>query len=434
MAIGPLAQVVRRAGALALVASLLTSTPAFAASATSTDTPAPVTTTPKTTTPKTTTPTPTTPKKSTTTKSTTTRRPATTRSEIDVKTDAQTEAFRQKLADKQRRVDEFMAQLDALDRELEVASEQYNAAVDRLAEMKQRVVTVQGDLGKAQEAYEMQSQILGQRASSMYREGSLASIEILLDSKSVSDFMSRVKFLNTIGIADADIAASLEGQQLQLERQVDDLRNTEAVAQSLEFELKARQIEVMLRIQDRQDLIAEAQADIVELLDQEAARRSTEDSALLAEVLSGANAKGIVVQPGGPVETALAYHGIPYLWGGEKPSGFDCSGLVLYVFRQHGVKLPHYSGSQFRLGEKVAAGALAPGDAVFFGSPIHHVGIFIGGGYYIHAPRTGDFVKISKLADRSDFAGGRRYAWDYRVGPPVNAVKSTSDALSSVKR
>jgi len=134
------------------------------------------------------------------------------------------------------------------------------------------------------------------------------------------------------------------------------------------------------------------------------------------------------------VETALAYHGIPYLWGGELPSGFDCSGLMLYVFRQHGVTLPHYSGSQFQLGEKVAVTDLQPGDAVFFGSPIHHVGMYLGGGYYLHAPRTGDFVKISKLADRNDYAGARRYAWTTRTGSPTGAQSSVSKALSNVAR
>ena len=362
------------------------------------------------------------------------RKPADTKSEIDVKPDGRTSEFRDELSSRQARLDEFMAQLDALDRELELASESYNAAVDRLSEMKTRVQVAEGDLTNSQTAYELQSQILGERAESLYKDGSRGVVEILLDSKSVADLMSRVKFLNTIGIRDADIAASLKAQRELLQQQVSDLQNAQSAAESLEFELKARQIEIMLRIQDRQAMLADAQSDLLDLLDGEYSRRSAEETALLADVLSGASDKGIVVEPGSPVETALAYHGVPYLWGGESPRGFDCSGLILYVFRQHGVKLPHYSGSQFQLGTKVAPAALQAGDVVFFGSPIHHVGLYIGGGYYLHAPRTGDFVKISKLSGRSDYAGARRYAWNYRVGAPVNAVKSPTAALNGVGR
>jgi cell wall-associated NlpC family hydrolase len=139
-------------------------------------------------------------------------------------------------------------------------------------------------------------------------------------------------------------------------------------------------------------------------------------------VLAGAGEAGINVEPGSPVETALGYHGVPYLWGGESPRGFDCSGLVMYVFRQHGVSLPHYSGSQFQLGEKIAPADLEPGDAVFFGSPIYHVGMYVGAGYFIHAPRTGDFVKLSLLAQRRDYAGARRYDWSYRTERIQGAV------------
>ena len=88
------------------------------------------------------------------------------------------------------------------------------------------------------------------------------------------------------------------------------------------------------------------QSDLLAVLDSEAERRQLDQEALLAEIYSGANKAGIVVAPGSPVETALAYHGIPYVWAGADPSGFDCSGLMLYVFAQHGVILPHYSGSQ----------------------------------------------------------------------------------------
>ncbi len=425
------ATLARRAIALTLSAALLVAAPAMADPAT-TSTPDP--------TPEATTPTKAGPVASPAGRPETrsapapVRRPPTKGSEIDVATDEQTAEFRAELAERQARLDEFIAQLDALDRELEIASEAYNEAVERLEQMKERVHVAELDLSRAQEAYDLQAHILGERAESIYKDGSLAAIEVLLDSKSISDLMSRIKFLNTIGIRDADIAASLKAQKELLETQLAELRQSQDVARSLEFELKARQIEVLLRIQERQQMLANAQKDLLELLDSEAARRSQEEAVLLAQVLSGASEKGIVVAPGSPVETALAYHGVPYLWGGETPSGFDCSGLVLYVFRQHGVNLPHYSGSQFLLGEKVAPAALMPGDVVFFGSPIHHVGIYVGGGYYIHAPRTGDFVKISKLSDRRDYAGARRYPWQPRTTAPTGARVSPAAALGSLAR
>jgi len=411
-----LARHMRQAGTLAVAAAmLLSAVPAFGDTATSTPTPTPVSST-----------------KTAVTRPAD-RAPADTSSAIPATVTPQTEAFHLALTEKQRRVDEFNVQLDALDRELEIASQEYNNAADRLAEMSNKVQVAQMDLENARQAYDLQSEILSQRAASNYKDGSIGTFEILLDSKSMSDFVARVKFLNTIGLADADIAASLKGQKELMEAQVADLQETKIQAEALEFEMKARQIEVTLRIDERQNMMAAAQSDLVALLDQEAGRRSSDQSALLTDVLSGTSKAGIVVEPGSPVETALAYHGVPYLWAGATPSGFDCSGLILYVYAQHGVTLPHYSGSQFLLGTKVLPADLQPGDVVFFGNPIHHVGMYIGGGYFLHAPRTGDFVKISKLADRTDFAGARRYPWAYRVGPPLKAVSSTSNALGKVQ-
>ena len=105
----------------------------------------------------------------------------------------------------------------------------------------------------------------------------------------------------------------------------------------------------------------------------------------------------------------MRYLGTPYVWGGSSPSGFDCSGFVMFVYAQVGVSLPHSSYAQYGVGVAVSQSDLQPGDLVFFDG-LGHVGIYIGGGQFIHAPHTGDVVKISSLSGyySSNFAGGRR--------------------------
>lgn len=343
--------------------------------------------------------------------------------------DAATQAFRDRLAEKQAELDALQGQLDALDRELAIAAEAYNKAVLDLESVTVRLDRTKADLVRAETAFAIQQDTLSDRARDIYRAGEFKVLDMLLDSKSATDLLARIRFLHSIGKSDADIAAALQAQRDQIALAAASLEDEEARARSLEFEMEARKIEVLLRIEERQALLAAAQADLLTLLEEQAGERQRAEAELLRQVLSGVNGAGITVEPGSPVETALGYHGVPYLWGGESPSGFDCSGLLLYVYRQHGVPLPHYSGAQFLLGEKVAPADLRSGDAVFFGSPIYHVGMYVGGGYFIHAPRTGDFVKMSKLAERKDYAGARRYGWTPRTSPIANAVVDPATAL-----
>lgn len=341
---------------------------------------------------------------------------------VAVAPDAETEAFRAELAERQAALDALKAQLAELDRELAIATESYNASIIELESTRLELTTTQLALDSATSAYSAQHDLLSDRATEIYRAGELDTMELLLGAKSVTDLVSRIRFLNQLGETDAEIAAKLRAQRDRIAEKAVELEAAEQQAESLEFTLEARRIEVMLRIQERQGLLAQAEADLLALLDEEADRRQQAEAALLRDILSGANAAGIAVEPGSPVETALAYHGVPYLWAGASPAGFDCSGLVMYVFAQHGVSLPHYSGAQFQLGERVAPSALQPGDVVFFGSPVYHVGMYVGGGYFIHAPRTGDFVKLSVLAERSDYAGARRYDWRARTQPVRGVV------------
>jgi cell wall-associated NlpC family hydrolase len=105
------------------------------------------------------------------------------------------------------------------------------------------------------------------------------------------------------------------------------------------------------------------------------------------------------------VSYAVKFVGVPYLWGGSSPSGFDCSGFTSYVYAHFGIYLPHSSAMQYGYGTPVAQSQLKPGDLVFFYSPIHHVGIAIGNGQMIDE-RTGG-VQIESLY-WSSYTGARR--------------------------
>jgi hypothetical protein len=126
---------------------------------------------------------------------------------------------------------------------------------------------------------------------------------------------------------------------------------------------------------------------------------------------------------GQAVALAFEFLGVPYVWGGATPTGFDCSGLTMYVYGQLGIKLGHYTGFQYYEGRRVSRDQLEPGDLLFFhansiGVP-QHEGMYIGNGSFIHAPHTGDVVRISSLFDT-------RYALSY-----VGAVRPYAAGASS---
>jgi cell wall-associated NlpC family hydrolase len=111
------------------------------------------------------------------------------------------------------------------------------------------------------------------------------------------------------------------------------------------------------------------------------------------------------------VAIAMRYRGIPYVWAGSTPAGFDCSGFVMYVYGKVGVSLPHNGAMLWGRGRAVPRRNLEAGDVVFFNG-LGHVGIYMGRGQFIHSPHSGDVVKVSRLSEgwySSSYVGARRY-------------------------
>ena len=151
-----------------------------------------------------------------------------------------------------------------------------------------------------------------------------------------------------------------------------------------------------------------AKADRERLLREEAARENKilRDSKRYAASYKGDNTRGSIA-----LKFALQQIGDIYVWAAAGPTRWDCSGLTLRAFQKAGVSLPHHSGSQFKYGKQVAYSSLKPGDLLFFGKPISHVSIYMGGGKMVQAPRAGkkvEVVNLTKMFGKKPFVGAKR--------------------------
>lgn len=162
-------------------------------------------------------------------------------------------------------------------------------------------------------------------------------------------------------------------------------------------------------ISARATAVSAAEVDMESLLASGLVWSTPDPAALraLAGLLSGSHATDLSTAATMVALLSLTHLGKPYVWGAEGPNAFDCSGLVCYVYAQIGVRLPRVTFSQVLCGRAVSPTELAPGDLVFFRHNAH-VGLYLGGGWFIHAPRTGDVVKITPLSARSDISACRR--------------------------
>jgi cell wall-associated NlpC family hydrolase len=196
--------------------------------------------------------------------------------------------------------------------------------------------------------------------------------------------------------------AEVSDRQARLVQQLKDVRAQQAASAAA----KARAQSAVSR---QQSYISGLKASIQKLIDEQAAAR---ERAAEAAAGQGVTTTNIPVPPsstlgGQAVAIAEQYLGVPYVWGGASPSGFDCSGLVMYVYAQLGVSLPHNAAAQMSALPAVPLSDLEPGDLVFFNGA-SHVGIYVGNGTMIHAPHTGTVVQFGSINEEGSITGAAR--------------------------
>lgn len=264
----------------------------------------------------------------------------------------------------------------------------------RIAKATKRIDSLQGDLNA--------------RAWSMYRSGPVTFLEVLLQAEDFDEFASTWDILTSMNEQDAGAVIELNAARAEARAARALLAKKERAAKRQVEIMADRKESIEAQLSERKRLLRGLESEIAAIeaaLEAAAAERARQ--AAYAPTIERYFPPPTRAARGEVVSVALRYLGAPYHWGADGPSSFDCSGFTMFVYNQVGVSLPHSSGAQFGSGERVSRSDLQPGDLVFFGSPIHHVGIYVGGGSYVHAPRTGDVVRVAVL-DRSDYVGAVR--------------------------
>jgi len=307
--------------------------------------------------------------------------------------------------------------------------EAYNAVTEALDATREDIDLNRDELERATKRLADAQDRLAVRAQAIYVGGEVDLLAVLVGTSSFDDFLTRLEMLNRISASDASLVDEVAGYRdrvLAAEKALE-TREAEQIALRADAEAKKAQVEAALRRQ--QSYVSGLNAEVARLVreEEERQRRIAEELARRAAAEAAARAakpRAASGEPGSPhpeaVDVALRYIGVPYVWGGSSPSGFDCSGLVQYAYLQIGISLPRTSRQQYRVGAFIPVdrlGSLQPGDLVFFGydgdpDQVHHVGIYVGSGNFVHAPGTGDRVKVSSLLDRissrHDYVGAVR--------------------------
>ncbi|MGV8082112.1 MAG: NlpC/P60 family protein [Coriobacteriia bacterium] len=299
-------------------------------------------------------------------------------------------------------------QVDALNTQVEIAQENYDVAASKHAALLAQAEEAQAKVDAAEAKLATLQDRLGTRANRMYRSGGTSFLDVLLGASSFEEFSATWDFLKQLNATDADYIEQTKEARAEAEAAHAELDAKEKAAAEQVAIMKKNKSSAEKDLAKAQNLLKGVEAEVAALRAAEEAERERQASKWQASTKSGE--KTYPAPTRAPrsevINIARKYLGAPYRWGAAGPNAFDCSGFTMFVYSQVGVSLPHSSSAQYGCGERVSRADLEPGDLVFFGSPIHHVGIYVGGGMMIHAPHSGDVVKIAPIS--SNYVGACR--------------------------
>lgn len=299
-------------------------------------------------------------------------------------------------------VPEAQQQMIDLQHELEVVTEQYLDAVVARDQKQAEADEANQDLGVVQVQVEDLTEQIGGIASAAYQGQNMTSFSSFMTSDSPEEFLAK---LNTLGAISENTNDALEELVVAQEKAA-------ALSRTAEAALAA----AATSAQESAEKKAYLEAEVPKLEAQLAALSGADRDAVMNAEFQGTGSIDIG-QISAPteaakqaVEAAYSQLGVPYKWGGASPSeGFDCSGLTSWAYAQAGVTIPRTSQSQAGAGTFVPRDQVQGGDLVFFYDPISHVGIAIDNETMIHAPTTGDVVKVSSIDSNPSYTTARRY-------------------------
>lgn len=335
------------------------------------------------------------------------------------------------------------ADIEEVGRQASIVIEEYHQAALALEEADAALLSAQEQAAAARRALEEARAGAHDRIVAMYQGRTVPDPLALFEVDDLNEVGVRLHYTAAVAAHDAALVDELTLRRADVEERLDAVASARTEVASRAGSVRAERDTVEQALAARQAALGRAQGELADLVAQEQARRLAEDERRARAELEERQARQSRPAPqapvrsptgsgepsdGGPgtpddppvsaappphpnamiaVEEAKAQVGKPYEWGGGGPDSFDCSGLTSWAWGRAGVSLPHSSRAQYASLPKVTIAELVPGDLLFYGNPIHHVGLYIGDGRMVNAPYTGTAVRVDSIW-RSDFAGAAR--------------------------